>query len=165
MSNQSNSQSIGDETMGWGDTLATDGRQSFILPEGDYDFVVSKFERGHFPGSEKMCSGPKATLTLQVKTESGTVNVRTDLILNRRVEFRLSEFFRSIGLKKPGERLVMDWSKVEGKCGRAHFKPRTYIKNGETRQANNVESFYDYGEKDFLPQNKREEISDDEMFS
>ena len=69
------------------------------------NFTVTDFERGRFPGSAKMSACNKATLTLQVKTDDGIASVRTDLILNRVVEFRISAFFRCIGQKKHGERL------------------------------------------------------------
>lgn len=94
--------------MDWNDTLENDGQEYLILPEGDYVFTVVNFERGRFPGSAKMSASNKATLTLQVKTDDGVATVFTDLILNRLVEWRISSFFRCIGQKKHGERLVMD---------------------------------------------------------
>ena len=89
------------EGLDWNDSIESDG-EFVILPEGDYNFTVTNFERGHFPGSAKMSPCNKATLTLQVKTDNGTAIVRTDLILNRVVEWRLSSFFRCIGQKKHG---------------------------------------------------------------
>ena len=136
--------------MDWDDVIENDGQEYIVLPEGDYNFTVTDFERGHFPGSAKMAPCNKATLTLQVNTENGIASIRTDLILNRLVEFRISSFFRCIGLKKHGEKLVMKWDKVVGSRGRAHFKPRTYTdRDGNTKQANDVDRFYDYDEKYF----------------
>ena len=137
--------------MDWNDTIENDGQEFIILPEGDYNFVVSAFERGRFPGSAKMQACNKASLTLSVETEKGIASVRTDLILNRLVEWRISAFFRCIGRKKHGERLVMDWNNLIGAKGRAHFKPRKYTdKEGNEKQANDVDRFYDYDEKNFL---------------
>ena len=137
------------EGLDWNDSIESDG-EFVILPEGDYNFTVTNFERGHFPGSAKMSPCNKATLTLQVKTDKGTAIVHTDLILNRVVEWRLSSFFRCIGQKKHGERLIMDWNKVVGSRGRAHFKPRNYTdRDGNERQANDVDRFYDYDPKNF----------------
>ena len=136
--------------MDWGDEIKNDGQEYVLLPEGDYNFVVTNFERGRFPGSAKISPCNKASLTLQVNSENGIANVRTDLILNRILEWRISAFFRSIGLKKKGERLTMDWSKVVGSMGRAHFKPRTYKdRDGNEHQINDVAHFYDYDEKYF----------------
>ena len=87
----------------------------------------------------------------------------TDLILNRVVEFRISAFFRCIGQKKHGERLVIDWNRVVGSRGRAHFKPRTYTdRDGNERQANDVDRFYDYDEKFFPAEDDWMEITGDE---
>ena len=131
--------------MDWNDDIEDDGRDFILLEEGDYNYVVRDFERGHFPGSAKLPACNKATLTLEVETREGSAFVKTDLILCRTLEFRISSFFRSIGQKKHGERLVMNWNKVVGAQGRAHFKPRPYTtREGEQKMANDVERFLDY---------------------
>ncbi len=139
-----------DGCLDWDDTIENDGQEFIILPEGDYNFTVTDFERGRFPGGPKVPPCNKASLTLQVKTDDGIANVRTDLLLYRSLEWRISAFFRCIGQKKHGERLTMNWNKVVGSKGRAHFKPRNYTdKDGNDRQANDVDRFYDYDEKFF----------------
>lgn len=153
--------------MDWNDTIENDGQEFIILPEGDYNFTVTDFERGRFPGSAKMAACNKASLTLQVRTEEGIASIRTDLILNRLLEWRVSAFFRCIGHKKHGERLIMDWNRVVGSRGRAHFKPRAYVdRDGNERQANDVDRFYDYDEKFFAGEtehNWTELTGDDEL--
>lgn len=150
--------------MDWDDAIENDGQEFIVLPEGDYNFTVTNVERGRFPGSAKMLPSNKATLTLQVNTDEGVAYVRTDLILNRLVEWRVSAFFRCIGQKRQGERLVMDWNHIVGCQGRAHFKPRTYTgRDGNTRQTNDVDRFYDFDEK-YFPANVdwTETASDDD---
>jgi len=138
--------------MDWDDAIENDGREFIILPEGDYNFTVTGFERGRFPGSAKMSACNKAALTLQVQTDNGVAIIHTDLILNRLLEWKISAFFRCIGQKKHCERLVMDWNRVTGSRGRAHFKPRTWTdRDGNARQANDVDRFIDYDEK-FFPE-------------
>ena len=138
--------------MDWDDALENDGQEYVVLEEGDYNFVVTGFERGRFPGSAKIPPCNKAALTLAVDTPDGTATVKFDLILYRTLEWRISSFFRCIGQKKHGERLTMNWSKVVGSKGRARFKPRTYTdKNGDERQANDIDHFYDYEDK-FFPE-------------
>lgn len=138
--------------MGWDDTLENDGQEYFLLEEGDYNFTVTNFERGRFPGSAKIPACNKASLTVAVHTPDGTATCKFDLILFRSLEWRLSAFFRCIGQKKQGERLVMDWNKVVGSKGRARFKLREYQnKDGETRYANDIDKFYDYDPK-FFPE-------------
>ena len=134
----------------WNDTIESDGQEFITLEEGDYIFEVTGFERGRFPGGQKIPACNKAALTLQVKTDAGTAVIRTDLLLYKTMEWKLSSFFRCIGQKKHGERVAMDWTRVIGSRGRAHFKPRTYTdRDGNERQANDVDRFYDWEEKYF----------------
>lgn len=129
----------------WDSFIEDDGKgKIIILPEGNYTFTVSEFERASFPGSSKIPACPQANLTLDVLTTEGTAKCFVKLQLAQAVEWKLSSFFRSIGSKKHGEKMKMDWSKVKGKSGVAHFKPRQYEKNGENRYANDVEFFCDY---------------------
>lgn len=132
--------------MDWNDTIENDGESYAVLPEGDYTFTVSTFERGSFPGGPKTPPCKQAVLTLAVNGgEAGMVSVRTNLILYRTMEWKISAFFRSIGLKKHGEKLVMDWNRVQGAHGRCHMKPRTYTGNdGKPHETNEVVSYLDY---------------------
>lgn len=134
--------------MEWDDVIENDGQEFVLLPEGDYQFEVVAFERGRFPGGPKVPACNKATVTLQVRTPDGIARVRTDLLLYRTLEWKISSFFRSIGQKKHGERLTMDWNHIIGFRGRAHFKVRDYTdKDGNARQANEVDRFYDFDEE------------------
>ena len=145
--------------MDWNDTIQDDGQEYVTLPEGDYFFTVSEFERGHFPGSPKIPACNKATLTLDIENDRGIATAKVDLILYRTLEWKIASFFRSIGQKKHGEKVVMDWNKVVGARGKAHIKPRSYTgKNGEERQANNVESFIDCDDPNGLVEAKEEEL-------
>jgi hypothetical protein len=135
--------------MDWNDSIETDG-QYVLLPEGDYNFTVTHLERGRFAGSTKLPACNKATIHVQVETKEGVASVRFDLILYRTLEWRISAFFRCIGQKKQGEKLTMDWTKVIGSKGRAHFKQRTYTnQNGEEKSINDIERFIDYNEESF----------------
>lgn len=129
--------------IGWGDQIVADDGEFLLLDEGDYDFTVTAFERGRFPGSAKIPACNKAVLTLTVQTQKGEANTKYDLILWSSLEWKISEFFRAIGQKKSGEAFVPRWNEVVGSKGRAHFKPRKYLKNGEERQVNGISKFYD----------------------
>ena len=151
-----------DMIMDWGDAIESDGQEFVILEEGDYNFTVTDFERGRFPGSAKIPACNKAALTLQVQTADGKLaTIKFDLILYRSLEWRISSFFRCIGQKKQDERLAMDWNNAVGARGHARFKPRTYTnRDGEERQVNDVDKFYDWDEKYFPAEAKFTEISD-----
>ena len=130
--------------MGWDDVLENDGQEFIVLPEGDYTYTVTNFERGHFPGGAKIPACTKATLTLAIDNDQGIATARVDLILYRTVEWKIASFFRCIGQKKYGEKMAMNWNNVIGTRGKAHFKPREYEKDGQTRQVNDVTHFFDY---------------------
>lgn len=129
----------------WDSEISNDGPEFLILPEGDYLFQVAEFERARHGGSAKLPPCNKASLTLEIKTADGTARAKTDLFLHRNTEWKVSSFFRSIGLKAKGTEVKMDWNKVPGAWGRAHIKPRSYVGNdGNEHQANEVVRFLDY---------------------
>jgi len=137
--------------MDWNDSIENDGQEFVILPDGEYNFTVTNFERGRFPGGQKIPACNKATITIQVDSNDGIAVVKFDLLLYRSLEWRISQFFRSIGQKKHGEKLTMDWNKVIGSRGRAKFKQRSYTAlNGEERVTNDVDRFIDYDETFFI---------------
>jgi len=138
--------------MDWNDAIEEDGQEYVLLPEGDYNFTVTHFERSRFPGGPKVPACNKATITVQVDTKEGMAIVKFDLLLYRSLEWRISAFFRCIGQKKHGEKLTMDWNKVIGSKGRAHFKQRSYTNNqGEEKFTNDIDRFIDYNEEFFMP--------------
>ena len=143
--------------MDWDDVIQDDGQEFVVVPEGDYTFTVTGFERGRFPGSAKIPACNKATISINIDNEKGVANARFDLILYRTLEWKIASFFRCIGQKKHGEKVVMNWNGIIGARGRAHIKPRTYQKGNEDRQVNDVERFYDYDESvGFAPVNDPE---------
>ena len=133
----------------WDDEIQEDGQEFLVLEEGDYNFEVTNMERGRSKGGGKIPACNMAAITMSVDAGDGrTATCRTNLLLYKTLEWKLSQFFRSIGMKKDGERVKMDWNRVIGSVGRAHFKPRKYVNSeGEEREANDVAYFIDYDEK------------------
>lgn len=130
----------------WNDTIEDDGQNGFtLLPEGDYEFTVSGLERGRFSGSAKIPPCNKATLTLSIENGSDVATIKTDLILYKTLEWKLSSFFRCIGQKQHGQKLVMDWDHVIGESGMAHIVVKEYIgqKDGLTHKTNEIKYFMD----------------------
>ena len=136
--------------MDWDDQIENDGQEFVLLPEGDYNFTVTNFERGRFPGGPKIPACNKATITVQIEAEEGLAVIKFDLLLYRSVEWKISSFFRCIGQKKHGEKLTMNWNTVIGSKGRAHIKQRNYTNSyGEEKTINDVDRFIDYDPKNF----------------
>lgn len=117
------------QVLSW-DGVITDDAQTFItLAPGEYEFTVTNFERAYFDGSEKLPPCPEAVLTLKIETSEGVANVRDRLKLVSKLQWLLSSFFTSIGQKKRGEPLKMDWTKVVGSKGIVRIKNREYNNN------------------------------------
>ncbi len=132
-----------DRELQWDDTIEKESSDFVLLSEGDYNFVVDSFERGRHGGSEKLPACNKAILKLRVESDKGTALITHNLFLHTKTEGLLSAFFESIGQKKKGEKMAMNWSRVPGATGRAKVGIHTYVnKDGEERQSNDIKKFY-----------------------
>ena len=127
----------------WEDTIEKD--ESFtVIPEGKYDFEVVKVERGKFNGSAKIPAANMAIVTLNIK-ENGNVigEVSENLIMHSKMEWKLSAFFRAIGQKKHGEKLVMDWPNVPASNGLCKVTIRKWKKEDGSEAESNQVDFLD----------------------
>lgn len=133
-----------EKELDWGDEISRESDFT-IIPEGDYNFTVTGFERGRHDGSEKLPPCNMAIVTLAVTLPDGsTANLRHRLFLHTRCEGLLSAFFTGIGLKRKGEPLRMNWNAVPGAHGRCKITVRSWKgKNGEDMQSNDIKKFYD----------------------
>jgi hypothetical protein len=77
-----------------------------------------------------------------------SIDITENLFLCNKMEWKLSQFFLSIGLKKHGEPLRMNWPASVGKKGKCQVYVDTFKnKNGEDRQSNKIKKFYAYDEQ------------------
>lgn len=130
--------------LNWDDEISQENEFT-ILKEGDYDFEVTKFERGRSNGTEKVPASNMAILTLRVSDGSESTSIIERLILHTKMEWKLSQFFCSIGQKKHGEPLRMNWNKVLGAKGRCKVYIDKYTNDkGEERTSNKISKFYDF---------------------
>lgn len=114
-----------------------------LLPEGDYDFTVTSFEKGWFDGSAKIEACNKAILELTINAPGlGSTIVKENILLSDKVEWKLCEFFRCIGQKQHGTGVKMNWNKVQGAKGRAHLVINEYTGNDDNNYKNNKVARY-----------------------
>lgn len=134
--------------LGWDDEIEKDGSDYIVLPAGDYNFTVAKFERARFQGSAKMPACNQAKLELTVHSqEHGDVTIFHNLFLHTKTEGLLSNFFAGIGQKKKGEKLRMNWNTVIGSKGRLKLEVNKFTgKDGAEKTNNQVKTFYSYEE-------------------
>ena len=74
---------IDNSVMDWNDVIEDDEQKYVLLPEGDYNFVVTNFERGRFPGSAKIPATNKETKSIQIFSELGVASMKFDSIFQK----------------------------------------------------------------------------------
>lgn len=136
---------------GWEDTIEKDSEFQ-LLPEGDCDFEVASFERGRHPGSDRLPPCNKAVLMIKVECPEGETTIKHNLFLHSSVEGMLCAFFASIGQRKKGERITMNWNAVTGSRGRCKIGVRKWTgDDGVERSSNEIKKFYEKSAAAFTP--------------
>lgn len=130
--------------LSWDSTIEKES--NFVLLEpGEYTFTVKNMTRGQYtPGSQAKITEacPMAELELDVTDSTGqSATVKENLILHTSLEWKISQFFISIGQKVKGQPFVPNWGTVIGTTGRGEFGVRKYTYQGEEREANQVKNF------------------------
>ncbi len=140
---------MNDIPMTWDDEIENDGEGFRVLPAGEYDFTVTDFTRGRFEGSARMAACPKAELTIRLHDPDGDATVNHNLFLNRKCEWKLCQFFTSIGARRHGETLRMDWNTVRGAKGRCKVGVRKWTGNdGTEHESNEITAFLEPGKNE-----------------
>ena len=130
--------------LNWDDEISQESEFT-TLPAGDYDFEVIKFERSRSKGSDSVPPSNMAVLDIKISNGRESTNVKEYLVLHSKMEWKLSMFFRSIGQKKSGEPVRMNWNAVPGAKGRCKVIVSEYTNDkGEKRTNNKIEKYYDY---------------------
>jgi hypothetical protein len=81
-------------------------------------------------------------LEIAVGGEGRDITIKAALLLHTKMEWKLCEFFTSIGLRKKGEPLRMNWSAVTGARGRCKVGIREWMSDkGEKRSSNEIQRF------------------------
>lgn len=125
----------------WDSEISRDS-EFVLLPEGEYDFVVTKFERARHNGSAKLPACPKAVITLEVTDGKSKATIEHNLFLHQKTEGMLCEFFTAIGQRKHGETLKMNWPAVMGARGRCKvYVDKWQGKDGQPKESNKIKKF------------------------
>lgn len=131
---------------GWEDQIKNEGGEFVLLPDGDYEYTVKKVLRTRYNGSEKVPPCNRAMVTFEVAGSDGAVSIEEGFFLLSNFEWKLSQLFLSLGMKKHGEPLKMNWN-IIGKRGKCKVVVETYVKkDGTEGKANRIKRFYDYDE-------------------
>ena len=123
----------------WDDEIEKESEFT-LLEEGDYDFEITGFERGQYDGSDKMPACKMATVSFKVTDDEGNYTTIQDrYYLCGVTEWKISQLFKAVGLKKSGEKIKMDWNALPGKKGRCKVIVTTSSKGNEF---NNIKTLY-----------------------
>lgn len=135
--------------LGWNDEIQNDGPEFVLIPEGEYDFVVTHYERARHNGSDKLPPCNKAVLHIEIKVnENQIVSLEHNLFLHTKTEGLLCSFFKSINQRQHGEKMKMDWNKVSGSHGRCHISHRKWTgKTGKEMTGHQIDRFLEPEEK------------------
>ncbi len=134
---------------GWEDEINDEGEgfSYTLLPEGDYDFTVAKFERARHAGSAKVPPCNMAKVTFTVWGAEDSVEITENYFLCKKFEWKLSQLFLAVGLKKHGEPLRMNWGALAGTRGKCRVYIDNYTKkDGTAGQSNKIKKLYAYDE-------------------
>ena len=129
----------------WDSEIEKEGSEFVVAEPGDYDFVITAFERGRFQGSAKMppCNQAKLTVRLKLPDSDGICEIKHNLFLHSKTEWKLCEFFTAIGQRQSGQRVAMNWNGVIGATGRCKVSRRSFTnKDGKELLTNDIDKFY-----------------------
>lgn len=133
------------DAFGWSDEIE-DGGGFTLLPDGPAAFTVTSFTRERKEmGKLGTCNVAVLELECTSDEDGETAKVFANLALHRKIQFKLFQFFTSIGQRQHGDGpLKPDWSKVEGATGRCILSTRDWKgKDGGVRHSNEVERYLD----------------------
>lgn len=112
-----------DRELGWDDDILNEPPVPSVA-DGEYDFIVDHFERAKVSNPDSKYNGANmAVVYCNICTE-GEPQLKTNLILHTRMQWKLAQFFICIGQMENEENatLHMDWNSIGGLRGRCRVK-------------------------------------------
>lgn len=110
------------QEMGWDDEV--ENTSAFVdIADGIYDFIVDHFERSKVGGDSKYSGQNMAVIYCNIQAE-GEPQLKTNIIMNTKFQWKISQFFISIGQMKneKNARLKPNWNMVGGSRGRCRIE-------------------------------------------
>jgi len=129
-----------DEIIDFDSTIENDGESFTTLPEGDeVECVIEEIEKGRSKDGTKPQVRIKMTAT-SVKG-LGRTTITDYITMTRKSEWKLCEFFTSLGMRQHGEKLQLNWALEGAKC-RATVSVDEYTgRDGEKRKSNKIKKY------------------------
>ena len=125
-----------DREFGWNDEITEEGGNYEPLPEGDYDFTVAKVERARSQGKGKLPPCNMAKVTFDVWGADDKREITVNFVLHSSLEWKLSQLFLSVSMKKHGDEQVTTISPaVAQSAPQQYVQPTTYPPQYNTQPA------------------------------
>ncbi|GBG94952.1 hypothetical protein LFYK43_14110 [Ligilactobacillus salitolerans] len=137
------------EVIGWGDSFTAEENEFTLISPGNYPFTVKSMDRKIYDGSGKIPNGtPYAEVKCEVTGPEGTTSIIERLYLLKRMQWKLTQFFQSIGQPVVvGQPFQPNWNTVVGSQGIAEVEVNEYNdKNGNAQKNNRIKNFLKPGE-------------------
>ncbi len=133
-----------DEVLDFDSEIENDGEAFTTLPDGDeVEYSILGVERGRTKDGSK--PQVRVKLSAQSLNGHGRTTITDFITLTRKSEWKLCEFFSSLGLRKHSERLQMRWD-IEGLRGRATVSVDEYVgRDGDKRTSNKIKRYLEPG--------------------
>ena len=113
-----NPTAVNEDELGFDDTIVEDEKEFVLFPKGIYAFEVKQFKKDRTKGNKKNPPCNMVVVEIDVIGPDNQIkSMNSYLVLNRKMEWKLSQFFVAIGQKKKGEPLKMNWAQVPGSKG------------------------------------------------
>lgn len=107
------------------DGVITKDSEFVLITPGEYDFTVESFSLGYYNGGDKVPACKRVDVNLIISAPEGDVKVQKGFFLYSKFEWVLSSFFMSLGMKRKGEPLKMNWNATVGVKGRCKIGRRS----------------------------------------
>lgn len=119
------------QVLDWNSTIDADAGkfENILLQPGEYSFMVKNWTQKEYQprtDSGKIPPCPMAEMQLEIESDQGTVQVFDNLYLAKNMEWKLAQFFTSIGFATDDGQIQMRWDQIIGKTGRVNIQHREY---------------------------------------
>lgn len=131
----------------WEDTITKDAEEFPQLEPGDYGFTIDHIDRARSSSEGKYPNCNMAVVYFNIDAE-GEPQIRENFLLHSKFEWKLSQLFAGVGLKKKGEELVMKWNALPGMTGRCQVSLDS-DRNDPEKKYNHIKKIYPMEEKAF----------------
>lgn len=145
-----------DDCMDWGDEVSKEN--SFeVLPEGDYAFTVTGFERSrHNPEKPGKIPAGCNVAVVSFRVEGQTL--KENFFLHRSMEWKITGLFSALGMREKGHPVRMNWADIVGRSGYLHLAVEQYTKRDGTKgETNRIKKLYAPWDKEYAAAANRAE--------